>query len=120
MIRTPPQHNTTNPPGQFSVAPATSGCGVRTLSDYLNQADDWWGLHHIKTPQRPPHQQRVLDERAEVHTRLVALLKFMPSETYSALPHGERSLLLRQAGAMCDYRDILDQRIALWAWADPC
>ena len=62
-----------------------------------------------------PHQQRVVDEADELRTRLEKLSAFIGGEVYLTLDEGERSRLSRQAAVMCDYLDILTERIAAFS-----
>lgn len=66
---------------------------------------------------RAPHQQRVVDERADLHEKIARLEAFMfgdPmfSSVFEGLHIGERDRLRRQYACMCDYRTVLDERIA--------
>lgn len=64
-----------------------------------------------------PHQQRVLDEHAELAERLRKLGKFITDTpaVFLALPLEEQDLLHQQHAAMTQYHDILVQRIAGFA-----
>ena len=59
-----------------------------------------------------PHQQRVVDEHAELETRLDKLAEFTATPTFEALPDAEQERLLRQSGIMIQYSDVLAERIA--------
>jgi len=59
-----------------------------------------------------PHQQRVVDEKAELDTKLEKLIPFLSSDTCHSLPFDERSRLKRQADVMAEYSTILGERIA--------
>lgn len=59
-----------------------------------------------------PHQQRVIDERAELENRLDKLTGFLATATFEALPDDEQERLLRQSGIMIQYSDVLAERIA--------
>lgn len=58
-----------------------------------------------------PHQQRVVDEKAELDTKLAALMPFLRSDTCLALPFDERGRLHRQAVVMQEYSIILGERM---------
>lgn len=58
-----------------------------------------------------PWQERVMDERAEVNERLVALQAFI-DKSEGDLDANYWSLLREQAAAMLLYRATLDRRIA--------
>lgn len=58
------------------------------------------------------HQQRVVDERAELDGRLAKLNTFIGGATCSALDADEQDRLKQQAAAMAIYSDILTERIA--------
>lgn len=71
--------------------------------------------HGIKTPYKEktmqPHQERVVDERNELAEKLTKLNSFMTGEIHNGLPSDEKVRLARQACAMKDYLDILNERI---------
>lgn len=58
-----------------------------------------------------PFQQRVVDERQELETRIDKLRAFIPTGTCMALPFKERSRLARQLKAMVEYSEVLAERI---------
>lgn len=58
-----------------------------------------------------PHQQRVIEEKAELDARLEKLIPFMSSDTCHNLPFDERGRLKRQAEVMEMYSGILGARI---------
>ena len=58
-----------------------------------------------------PHQQRVVTEKDELAEKLTKLNAFIGGEIYNGLPEDERTRLARQATAMKDYLDILNERI---------
>lgn len=57
------------------------------------------------------HQQRVVDEKAELDQKLAALRRFFGTEIYARLPEIERHLLFAQSQAMATYSMILGERI---------
>jgi hypothetical protein len=59
-----------------------------------------------------PHQQRVVDERAELDGKLAKLNTFIDGATFSALDADEQDRLKQQAATMTMYSDILTERIA--------
>lgn len=59
-----------------------------------------------------PHQQRVVDEKAELDARAEKLRAFIVSERYEALPAAERERMFRQSGLMLAYSGVLGERIA--------
>ena len=60
-----------------------------------------------------PHQQRVIDEKAELDGRLGKLREFIcSSPIFKQLPGPERGRLYRQQTAMEAYSDVLGERIA--------
>lgn len=59
----------------------------------------------------PPHQQRVLDEKAELDIKLSNLLAFFGSEIYKSIPGQDQHLLQQQAVSMEHYSEILGMRI---------
>lgn len=65
---------------------------------------------------RPAYQQRVLDEREELHQRIERLGAFLLLESGqhapTAVSEAEFNRLRRQIAPMQAYRDILDERIA--------
>lgn len=62
-----------------------------------------------------PWQQRVVEEREQLHDRLVKLDALILTPEFRALPEADRDILMRQQGIMEDYRWILDERIARFA-----
>lgn len=62
-----------------------------------------------------PHQQRVVDERAELDERLQKLMTFTCTPTFAALPGPERDRLAKQADTMAKYSEILGERIEAFA-----
>lgn len=63
---------------------------------------------------RPPHQQRVIDERAQLATRLSMLTSFVHDANglFPALHVLERQRMVRQSRLMADLLAVLDERIA--------
>jgi hypothetical protein len=64
------------------------------------------------------HEQRVVDEKADLDDRIARLGTFMLTDTFAQLPDDGRFLLFRQGIAMRDYSDILGKRIAAVAAQD--
>ena len=59
-----------------------------------------------------PHQQRVVDEKKELGTKLTALKSFIDaSPVFKALPDDERGRLIHQYQVMTQYSSILAERI---------
>lgn len=61
-----------------------------------------------------PYQQRVLDERTELKSNIDKLKAFLQADGFRSLSPVDRELLVKQAVVMEIYRDVLDQRIALF------
>ena len=59
-----------------------------------------------------PHQQRVVDEKAELDERLAKLDTFTHTAAFERLDGDERSRLLEQANLMTRYSAVLRERIA--------
>ena len=59
-----------------------------------------------------PHQQRVVEEKAELDAKLEKLIPFLSSDTCHALSFDERGRLHRQAEVMREYSAILGARVA--------
>jgi hypothetical protein len=57
------------------------------------------------------YQQRVVEEKQALDTRLDALNRFMHTESFRNLLKDERDRLVRQQNAMADYSQILAERI---------
>ena len=57
------------------------------------------------------HQQRVVEERAELVERLSNLYAFIESEKFLSLPFEERTRLVSQSEYMQRYSEVLGQRI---------
>jgi regulator of replication initiation timing len=58
-----------------------------------------------------PHQERVVQERAELVDKLFRLKQFFSTPTFEALDTEEKGRLARQAEAMDQYAQILADRI---------
>ena len=61
-----------------------------------------------------PHQQRVLDEKQELDTRIEKLSSFLHSENIHKASAEEQELLHKQLDVMIDLQQVLQQRIDLW------
>lgn len=59
-----------------------------------------------------PHQQRVIDEKTALDTKLESLRGFFTNAIFITLPSEEKERLCRQENAMADYSEILGERIA--------
>lgn len=59
-----------------------------------------------------PHEQRVVDEKAELDERREKLTAFYSTPIFHGLPESEQSRLLRQGVAMRAYSEVLGERIA--------
>lgn len=64
------------------------------------------------TSTMPPHQQRVVEEKAELDERLAKLVAFTRTPIFAGLDSAERCRLDQQAATMAMYSDILGDRIA--------
>lgn len=62
-----------------------------------------------------PHQQRVVEERAELQGKIERLSMFLVGAASADLDIAERNRLMRQGECMCDYRAVLDERIAAFS-----
>jgi hypothetical protein len=62
-----------------------------------------------------PHQQRVVDEKNELDSKLAKLNSFIGGEIFHSLPAEERIRLAKQAGIMKDYSDVLSERISVFS-----
>jgi hypothetical protein len=60
----------------------------------------------------PPHQQRVVDERAELVDKATKLQGFFDTPVFSGLDIAEQGRMRAQLAAMNTYADILTERIA--------
>lgn len=61
-----------------------------------------------------PHQQRVVDEKAELDSRHDKLRAFLMGEMVKTLPADEHERLSRQYSIMIQYSNVLGERIAAW------
>lgn len=59
-----------------------------------------------------PHQERVVQEKAELDARLERLVAFIGGATYRLLPEAERMDLRKQRTCMRNLSNILARRIA--------
>lgn len=62
-----------------------------------------------------PHQQRVVDEKAELDEKLTKLEAFFESPIYNKLDCSERKRLQLQASFMRAYSDVLGERIVAFS-----
>lgn len=62
-----------------------------------------------------PHQQRVIDEKAELDSRLNKLLAFTAAEGFFKLQIEEQGRMKEQAEYMQAYSNVLGARIAAFA-----
>lgn len=79
-----------------------------SCSDAL--AEDWQAVGGNAIA-LPPHQQRVIDERADLVGRLDRLTIFFDTPTFASLDAAEQSRLQYQAVAMKEYAAALAERI---------
>lgn len=61
-----------------------------------------------------PHQQRVIDEKKELDTKLTALKAFFDTPIFKGLDEVNQNLLSSQEVAMEEYSQILAERISLF------
>lgn len=61
-----------------------------------------------------PHQQRVVDEKKELDTKLAALKGFFNTAIFTGLDQVNQDLLSSQEVAMEEYSQILAERIQLF------
>jgi hypothetical protein len=61
-----------------------------------------------------PHQQRVLDEKAELDTKVAALDAFIASDRFVLVEREERLIMRGQLAAMQVYSGFLCDRIAVF------
>jgi hypothetical protein len=59
-----------------------------------------------------PHQQRVVDEKAELSEKVTKLEIFLGGGTYASLPAAEQTRLSRQFLIMQLYEQVLSERIS--------
>jgi hypothetical protein len=59
-----------------------------------------------------PHQQQVIDEKAELDEKRTKLATFREGELFASLPAEEQERLIRQHSCMTEYSEILGERIA--------
>ncbi len=64
------------------------------------------------TEQLQPHQQRVVEERAELEERLGKLQSFITGEKFASVPDAEQGRLVLQHHIMNALALVLKQRIA--------
>lgn len=58
-----------------------------------------------------PHQQRVVDEKAELDSKRDRLTEFLKGPIFRSLPEDEQERLSRQASIMEQYSGVLAERI---------
>ena len=59
-----------------------------------------------------PHQQRVVDEKQELDTKLEKLQSFFTNPIFDGLLDDEKARLKEQAHHMSEYSHVLGERIA--------
>ena len=59
-----------------------------------------------------PHQQRVVDEKAELDAKVERLKAFWDNPVFNTLPDAEKERLERQSNIMDQYSQVLGERIA--------
>jgi hypothetical protein len=74
-------------------------------------AEDWQIVETVASS-IPPHQQRVIDEKAELDDKLTKLKAFFDTPIFAGLDPNEQDRLCAQSEAMGVYAEILAQRIA--------
>lgn len=62
-----------------------------------------------------PHEQRVVEEKAQLDERLGKLFAFFQTETFTGLSEAERSRLRNQARFMDGYAAVLEERISAFS-----
>ena len=68
----------------------------------------------VEDKQLAPHQQRVVDEHAQLRDKLEKLDGFIAGPIYGDLPDPEKARLVRQSLIMELYEQVLSERIAAW------
>lgn len=63
------------------------------------------------TKQLQPHQQRVVDEKAELDSKRDRLTEFFKGKIFATLAADEQDRLTRQAAIMEQYSGVLAERI---------
>jgi len=59
-----------------------------------------------------PHQQRVVDEKAELDEKHIKLISFFGTPIFSSLDSAEQLRLAKQCELMGKYSEVLGERIA--------
>lgn len=59
-----------------------------------------------------PHQQRVVQEKTELDSKMDKLSAFVDTPVFASLPEAEKERLARQLYHMGQYREVLFERIA--------
>lgn len=73
------------------------------------------GATHPAYEAMQPHQQRAVDEQAELDGKRVKLEAFLGTPTFAGLPTIEQGRLIAQCSVMQAYSEILGDRIAAFA-----
>lgn len=66
----------------------------------------------VLLPAFPPHQSRVLDEKADLDQKRERLATFIGGDSFKHVPAAERTRMIEQYGVMTRYSNILRERIA--------
>ncbi len=61
-----------------------------------------------------PHQQRVVDEKAQLDERIKKLQTFIWGEKFDKLDRVEQDLMRQQLDAMHNYSTVLNNRLLFW------
>jgi len=69
----------------------------------------------LKDETMQPHQQRVIDEKAELDAKMDKLTAFIDTPIFSSLPAQEQERLVRQLHYMGHYTAVLGERIAAFS-----
>ena len=57
-------------------------------------------------------QQRVIDEKTELDSKISRLKPFLSRDVFQTLPDAEQARLVRQLSLMAGYSEVLGERIA--------
>lgn len=91
-----------------------TGSDIRAMTEEAMSMTAWIKPQPVRETPMLPHQQRVIDEKAELDERLGKLTAFFDTDPFPDLPQAEQDRMRRQATHMKRYSDILGERIEAW------
>ena len=93
------------------LAMSAQGCD-EDVAKYRAFAQEWREIFDIRSDEMQDWQKRVVTERDELTDKIEKLTVFMNNEQkMKGIPGREKSRMSRQLSTMCQYRNVLNERI---------